>query len=133
MLTSGQDAGDRQLAIMGTSKAERGGARRRLSWERPLTIELQLEPAALVVGGSVDFSSVDRLRVALGAASAEAGDLEIDVTDLDFIDAAGLGAFADADARLGSGGGRLRLVGAGTGLLRLLEVTGLDHLRADHE
>jgi anti-sigma B factor antagonist len=50
----------------------------------------------------------------------------LDLSDLDFLDAAGLGVLVRADARFRSTGARLVLTGLRPAQLRLLELTGLD-------
>lgn len=52
--------------------------------------------------------------------------VELDVSGITEVDAAGLGALADAYRSVVAGGGSLRLVGLRPRIRRLLEVTGLD-------
>jgi anti-anti-sigma factor len=86
-------------------------------------------PAVLRLHGELDLAGVPRLLAAL--ASLE-GDVELDCSGVDFIDAAGLGAFVRAHEDCAARGAQLVVVDPSPVVVRLLQVVELDtvlHLR----
>lgn len=59
---------------------------------------------------------------------ADSGDLRLELADLTFVDSTGMRAFFTLASRLSSG--RLVLADATSGVLRVLELTGLDEAPA---
>jgi anti-sigma B factor antagonist len=88
-------------------------------------------PTVVRLAGELDIATAAELRNRL--ASIE-GDIELDCSRLEFVDAAGLGVFVSAHKRLDGEGWKLVLVEPTPLLLRLLSVTGLDaslHVRSE--
>ncbi|MGW7378249.1 STAS domain-containing protein [Streptomyces sp. NPDC054794] len=84
-------------------------------------------PFTVVVAlGEVDIATAGLLSEHLDAATAEPRpDVLVDLRDVDFLDCSGLRVLCRAEARARERGGRLRLVGDGAPLLRLLRGSGL--------
>lgn len=80
-------------------------------------------PTVVRLAGELDIATAAELRNRL--ASIE-GDIELDCSRLEFVDAAGLGVFVSAHRRLDGHGWKFVLVEPTPLLLRLLSVTGLD-------
>lgn len=85
------------------------------------------EDAMVRVRGEVDLSTVSELATALEGV-AERGDVLLDLSQLDFIDASGLRALVQADRRLRHEGHRLVISEPPPMALRLLEITRLMHV-----
>ena len=77
----------------------------------------------LRISGELDIASAPEVRAFLRATVAE-GDARLvaDVTDLSFIDAAGISVLLDADRYAAGHGGWLRLVGASAHFRRILRI-----------
>ena len=89
------------------------------------------EPTVVTLSGELDLATAPELRDRL--ASIE-GDVEVDCSELQFVDAIGLGVFVSAHKRCDEQGWKLVLVEPSPMLLRLLGITGLDttlHVRSD--
>jgi anti-anti-sigma factor len=88
------------------------------------------DPGRLVVlMGRLDVSSVADVRLVLHAAvDAGSGDLFIDASAVDSIDASGLGVLVGAHRRAGRAGRRLVVAAASTPVLRMLHLTKLDRV-----
>ncbi len=67
-------------------------------------------PVSVALSGELDLASVGRLREAMSGIDAHAGDLIVDMSEVMFIDLAGLQAIADAVARIQSAGGAVDLI-----------------------
>jgi anti-anti-sigma factor len=78
--------------------------------------------------GPVDITTLAILEQDLERAMDAGGDLLLDVSQLTFIDAAGLRTLARAADRMQRDGRRFRLDQPTRQLLRLLHVLGLEHL-----
>jgi anti-anti-sigma factor len=77
-------------------------------------------------GGLLDVRSVGDLRDALGRMlDATTGDVVLDVSGVDGVDATGLGVILAVHRRAAAQGRRLVLDGVGPGLARILAVTKL--------
>jgi anti-sigma B factor antagonist len=88
-------------------------------------------PAVVRLHGELDLAGVPRLLSALADLD---GDVALDCSGLDFIDAAGLGAFVRAHRQCAARGAELVVVDPSPALLRLLRIVELDtelHLRRD--
>ena len=83
--------------------------------------------ATLFVRGEIDIAVHKRFVDALQAAQDESTDVVVDLTEVTFIDSAGISALMRGykDATDPS---RLRLVGVRPSIRRVLEITGVAHL-----
>lgn len=80
----------------------------------------------IALEGSLDVRSVSDVRAALHAAiDAGTGDLVVDVSGVEAVDATGLGVLVGADRRAKLAGRRVVLRDAGPRLLRILRATRL--------
>lgn len=88
------------------------------------------EPGRLVaLTGRLDVASVADVRLVLHAAVDDgSGDLFLDASAVDSIDASGLGVLVGAHRRAGRAGRRLVVAGASTPVLRMLHLTKLDRV-----
>jgi anti-anti-sigma factor len=88
-------------------------------------------PGAVVlrVEGELDMATVSELEAAISAASANR--LVVDLTACTFLDSAGVRALASAAARNPSDR-ELALVAADPGILRVLQITGVDTMVPVH-
>jgi anti-anti-sigma factor len=80
----------------------------------------------IALAGRLDVHSVPEVRVALHAAiDAGDGDLVVDVSGIELVDATGLGVLVGADHRARQAGRRVVLRDAGPRLRRILRATRL--------
>ena len=80
----------------------------------------------IALEGTLDVRSVSDVRAALHAAiDAGTGDLVVDVSGVEVVDATGLGVLVGADRRAKLAGRRVVLRDAGPRLLRILRATRL--------
>ncbi len=75
------------------------------------------------LGGEIDLANADELRDHLLASSA--ADLEVDCTELAFLDSTGIGVLVHDQLRRDRSGGALRLVNVPAHIQRVLEVAGV--------
>jgi anti-sigma B factor antagonist len=96
--------------------------------DKALTIQARREPGYVVVtvAGEVDIATVARLRERLFALATGGLPLVVDLDQVSFIDATGLGALAGAARRAAARGASLHVVCAQPRTRRLFRVTGLD-------
>lgn len=90
-------------------------------------------PAVVRVDGELDLAAVPHLLSVLAGLE---GDVELDCSGLEFIDAAGLGAFVSAHQACAARGAQLVLVDPSPVVVRLLCLVELDtvlHLRRNGE
>lgn len=88
-------------------------------------------PAVVRLHGELDLAGVPRLLPALACLD---GDVELDCSGVDFIDAAGLGAFVRAHQQCSARGAKLVVVDPNHAVLRLIQMVELDtelHVRRD--
>lgn len=93
-----------------------------------LEVSIGTEPLATVVAvaGELDLASYPRLEQAIDQVSGSAAEtVVLDLAGLEFIDVAGLRAVLRSQERLRAAGKRLALRNQGTGVRRLLALTGL--------
>src|SRR5205807_1559114 len=89
--------------------------------------ELDPRTSVITVEGDLDLSSAPELRWALlHKLTAGQSRLMLDVSLVRFMDSTALGVLVGVDRSLGEDG-KLAIVGASPAILKLLEVTGLDH------
>ncbi|WP_431676199.1 STAS domain-containing protein [Kitasatospora sp. KL5] len=82
-------------------------------------------PAIVAARGDIDLATAPRLRRVLARALKTHRDVVLDLSEVTFIDCAGLGALVEARNLAGRRGGRLVLRGAGPCVVRLIRLTGL--------
>lgn len=91
-------------------------------------IRVQHQPGHVLVtvAGEIDIGTSGQLRGELAALAAGGRPLIVDLDQVRFIDASGLGAIAGAAKRATAHGTSLHVVAARPGIRRLFAVTGLD-------
>jgi anti-sigma B factor antagonist len=96
--------------------------------EDALTIRVRHEPnyVLAVVAGEIDIATVARLRERLWPLAASGRTLVVDLEQVGFIDASGLGALAGAAGFAGEHGASLYVVCAAERIRRPFRLTGLD-------
>lgn len=96
--------------------------------EEILTIRVRCRPGYVLVAaaGEIDIGTVPRLRGVLRAVTAGGRRVIVDLDQVSFIDATGLGTLAGAAGRAASAGGSLHVTAATPHIRRLLAITGLD-------
>jgi anti-anti-sigma factor len=75
--------------------------------------------------GDIDVHLAARVRDILTSLAAQGSDLTLDVSQLRFIDDAGLDMLATVCRRVRESGGQLSLIGAAPSLRRILNITQL--------
>jgi anti-anti-sigma factor len=83
--------------------------------------------AAVVVIGEIDMATADLLRQALDHARTPDGRVLVDLAGTTFIDSCGLAVLVRTCEQLG-GPDALTIHGAGPGIRRLVEISGVDRL-----
>ena len=78
--------------------------------------------------GDIDAHLAARVTNMLSAVAAQSAELVVDVSEVRFIDASGLGLLVAMHQHVSASGGRMNLIGTGPGLSRLLRITQLDGL-----
>jgi anti-anti-sigma factor len=78
--------------------------------------------------GDIDAQLAARVTKMLSAVAAQSAELVVDVSEVRFIDASGLGLLVAMHRRVSASGGRMNLIGTRPGLSRLLRITQLDRL-----
>jgi len=93
-------------------------------------VEVEASSSAVVrLHGELDLAGVPRLLSALACLD---GDVELDCSGVDFIDAAGLGAFVRAHQQCAARGAKLVVVDPSPVVVRLMQMVELDtelHIR----
>jgi anti-anti-sigma factor len=82
----------------------------------------------VALAGELDLATIPRLDQAPRRAASAAGDVVLDLRELDFIDVCGAQFILEADRRIRRGGGRLVVVRGPAELDRLFALTGIDRL-----
>ena len=82
----------------------------------------------LALHGEVDMASIDLLAGELIEETERGEDVELDLSDLEFIDIAGLWVFHEAAVQLGRGGHTLTLVSPPPSVPRMLALLGWSEL-----
>jgi anti-anti-sigma factor len=90
-----------------------------------IVVEQHGDRMLIRVRGELDIVTAPMLERALDRANSE---IVVDLQDLAFLDAKGLGTLAHASARAERHGDRLVVVNADSFTQRMLKITGLDHL-----
>ena len=90
--------------------------------------------SVLLVGGEVDVATAPRLREQLiKLVNDQRFQIVVDLGGVDFIDSTGLGVLIGALKRVRTHGGDLGLVCTERRILKVFEITGLDHVFTIHE
>lgn len=76
----------------------------------------------LAASGEIDVHTAPALGSAIDAAGPE---VELDLSEIEFVDSSGLRVLIDAHQRLADAGGRLRLTAVSEPVRRLLEISGV--------
>ena len=84
----------------------------------------------LIVGGEIDLDTVHTLRAAIREATTQSRLVIVELSNVTFIGAAGLGALVGAHQTCRRVGIRMRLRTTNRQQLRLLSIAGLTHLAA---
>lgn len=103
----------------------------RLQWGREVVgvVVSVASGCEIALEGRLDVHSVGDVRQALHAAiDAGSGDLVVDVSGIELVDATGLGVLVGADRRAKLAGRRVVLRDAAPRLLRILRVTRLNRV-----
>ena len=96
-------------------------------------VQTEMVPGGAVVlrvSGELDLASVPRLEEALATVSADP--TVIDLSECTFLDSSGVRVLASAGRELSEAGRRFAVVTSDPGLLRVLEITGVDTMLAVH-
>jgi anti-anti-sigma factor len=96
-----------------------------------LTIEVVPDSASVTLRlvGEIDMCSAESIRdAAFAAIHQHHTDVHVDMSSVTFMDSTGLQVLLAARRRAELAGGRLNLLNPTRAVLRVLEVTGVDHL-----
>ena len=91
----------------------------------PIVVEQQHDRMLIRLGGELDAATAPVLAETLSQANSE---IIVDLADLAFLDASGLGVLARASVRAERHGDHLSVVNANSLTREMFELTGLDHL-----
>lgn len=94
--------------------------------DRQLRVVRTIRPHGLRLDGEVDLANVEIVRQSLRAVAEDGAEVTVDVTDLAFIDVAGLRVVVEGAAELAACDGHLLLVGTSRQLRRILRLCGWD-------
>jgi stage II sporulation protein AA (anti-sigma F factor antagonist) len=86
--------------------------------------------ATVVASGEIDLSTVDELRSAVTRAADDVETLLLDLTDIEFIDSAGLGGLLELRSTLRSRNVTLQISADDGPVKQAMEITGLSELLA---
>ena len=83
--------------------------------------------AAAVIRGELDAATADAAREYVGQVIARSrGAVEVDLTGLSFCDARGLRALVGMATRARASGRQLKLTGTRPGIVKIMQITGVD-------
>jgi anti-anti-sigma factor len=86
--------------------------------------------ATVVASGEIDLSTVDELRSAVTGAADDVEKLLLDLSDVEFIDSAGLGGLLELRSTLRSRSVTLEISAGDGPVKQAMEITGLSELLA---
>jgi len=100
--------------------------------QHPLTIEIRPDGSSvtLLLAGELDLASVGTLRVCLEQLDPSFQEVEVDLTDLGFLDSSGLATLVTTHQQLDQRGGTLVVRNPQHNVRRVLEVSGVDKVLA---
>lgn len=91
-------------------------------------LSIRTEPGAggttVSVVGEIDSSNCEQLQAVL-TDQANTGQVDVDLSEVSFIDSSGLRALLLGHRVIGEAGGRMRITAASENVRRLFEITGL--------
>jgi anti-sigma B factor antagonist len=90
------------------------------------SLQTGADAVTVKIAGELDLYTAPDVRDELAALPAEARRVAVDLTELTFVDSAGIAALLVAARRLRARGGVMTLVVEDPRVLRVLEVSGLD-------
>jgi anti-anti-sigma factor len=115
---------------LGLTGAPRGYFSRSMEDELSIRTSRDGNTATVAATGEIDLSTVDELRSAVTGAAEGVDQLRLDLTDVEFIDSAGLGGLLELRSTL-RGRAVTLVIDAGEGPVRqAMEITGLSELLA---
>ena len=115
---------------LGLKGAARGYSGRSMDDDLSIRTSREGSTATVAAAGEIDLSTVDELRTAVLTCMEGADRLRLDLTDVEFIDSAGLGGLLELRSTLRSRSVTLE-IDAGEGPVRqAMEITGLSELLA---
>ena len=91
-----------------------------------LRLEVVGSVAVVTLAGECDMSEAPRLAAALRQAGERAGVVQVDLSDLDFLDSSGLHVLYRASSELAAMRSRLVLVSPTDAIRRVLQIAGLE-------
>jgi anti-sigma B factor antagonist len=98
-----------------------------------MTIFWDPAPGVARVCGLLDPSTAGQFRQYMeGLSSGAAGRLQLDLSEVEFVDSSGLKELVHLHQNVSEGGGRVTLTAMTDQLRHLLEITGLDQVLAVH-
>jgi anti-sigma B factor antagonist len=111
---------------------------RRPTEVRSIDLELEASPVngwmVLTVGGEVDLNTAPQLKERIGSLIEQGHHrIVVDLEGVDFMDSTGLSALVSGVTRTGEANGELAVVCTRPQVLRLLSLTGLDHVLKVHD
>ncbi|MCS1352137.1 STAS domain-containing protein [Mechercharimyces sp. CAU 1602] len=89
--------------------------------------------SVLVIRGEIDVYTAPALRDKVMPLTKKEDHITLDLSGVDYIDSTGLGVLIGAYKALRVKDGQLTLVGVGSRLYRLLEITGLSEIFTIHQ
>jgi anti-anti-sigma factor len=92
---------------------------------QPSRLHVEVQGRALTLDGVLDSHTADTLDETL-LRLGDDGDVDLDVSEVSFVDSSGLRAILAANGRLAAAGHELRLVAPREPVRRLLVITNLD-------
>ena len=104
---------------------------------RSIDLELEASPVnawmVLTVGGEVDLNTAPQLKERIGSLIEQGHHrILVDLEGVEFMDSTGLSALVSGVTRTGQANGELAVVCTRPQVLRLLALTGLDHVLKVH-
>jgi anti-sigma B factor antagonist len=102
------------------------GRRAVMDQDLAIAVHRQLGHVLVTVVGEIDIATAPQLRAQLAGLAGTGQRVIVDLGQVRFSDAAGLGVLAGAAGRAAASGGSLLLAAARPQLRRLLAITGLD-------
>jgi anti-sigma B factor antagonist len=121
---------DRRLRIVASEASGLEGLGPSSAAGQALVIQVHRGPGYVLVtvAGEIDIATVSLLRERLSVLAVGGGQVVVDLDQVSFIDAAGLGGLVGAARQAATHGGRLNVVCDRRRTRQLFELTGLDQV-----